>query len=41
MSTAEVVRRIRASFDRSVDGYQIGTKFQLSVSFKLAATRRR
>jgi hypothetical protein len=38
---AEVVRRIRASFDRRVDGYQTGAKYQLPVSFKLAAARRR
>ena len=38
--SAEVVRRIRASFDRRVDGYQTGTKYQLPVSFKLAAARR-
>ena len=37
--SAEVVRRIRASFDRRVDGYQTGTKYQLPVSFKLAAAR--
>jgi hypothetical protein len=38
---AEVVRRIRASFDRRVDSYQTGAKYQLPVSFKLAAARRR
>jgi len=37
--SAEVVRRIRASFDR-VDGHQTGAKYQLPVSFKLAAARR-
>ena len=38
--SAEVVRRLRASFDRRVDGYQTGAKYQLPVSFKLAAARR-
>ena len=37
--SAEVVRRIRASFDRRVDGYQTAAKYQLPVSFKLAAAR--
>lgn len=37
--SADVVRRIRASFDRHVDDYQTGDKYQLPVSFKLAAAR--
>ena len=38
---AEVVRRIRAGFDRRVAGYRTGGTYQLPVSFKLAAARRR
>lgn len=37
--SAEVVRRIRADFDRRVDGHRSGDKYQLPVSFKLAAAR--
>jgi SAM-dependent methyltransferase len=36
----DVVRRIRAGFDRRVDGYRIGEAYLLPVSFKLASARR-
>jgi ubiquinone/menaquinone biosynthesis C-methylase UbiE len=36
----DVVRQIRASFDRRVDEYRTGDRYQLPVSFKLASARR-
>ena len=36
----EVVRLIRASFERRVDGYRTGSGYELPVSFKLASARR-
>ena len=38
--TADVVREIRASFDRRVNEYRVGEKYDLPVSFKLASARR-
>lgn len=36
----EVVRQIRAGFERRVEGYRTGSGFELPVSFKLASARR-
>ena len=36
----DVVRQIRASFDRRVEAYHIDEKYELPVSFKLATARR-
>jgi SAM-dependent methyltransferase len=35
----DVVRRIRAGFDRRVAGYRVGGTYRLPVSFKLASAR--
>jgi SAM-dependent methyltransferase len=37
----DVVRQIRAGFDRSVEGYRTGATYRLPVSFKLAHARLR